>query len=188
MILFKLFAAFFQIGLFSIGGGYAAMPLIQHQVIDVNGWLTMEAFADIMTISEMTPGPIVINAATFVGMQVSGFIGAIVATLGCVFPSFSIVLLLAHLYYKYKSLKVMQGILYGLRPCVLAMILSAGLSIFLLSVTGSSQINRGSEISIDYIALFLTIATFVLMRIKKTSPIASMLLSGLAGTILYLIF
>lgn len=78
MTLLRLFIAFFQIGLFSIGGGYAAMPLIQHQTIDVYSWLTMSEFADIMTIAEMTPGPIAINSATFVGIQVAGIPGALV--------------------------------------------------------------------------------------------------------------
>ncbi|MGN0984736.1 MAG: chromate transporter, partial [Gemmiger sp.] len=78
MVYLALFGSFFQIGLFSVGGGYAAMPLIQNQVVDVHPWLTMAQFADIMAIAEMTPGPIAINAATFVGIQVAGLPGAIV--------------------------------------------------------------------------------------------------------------
>lgn len=188
MTLLRLFIAFFQIGLFSIGGGYAAMPLIQHQTIDVYSWLTMSEFADIMTIAEMTPGPIAINSATFVGIQVAGIPGALVATFGCVLPSFCIVLALAKIYYKYKNLKIMQGILYGLKPCVLAMVASAGLSLLLLSITGSQHITKGSEINIDYIALGLAIGSFALLRIKKTSPIATMLIAGAVGFVLYLIF
>ena len=95
MIYLELLWSFFQIGLFSIGGGYAAMPLIQHQAIDIHGWLTMQSFSDIMTISQMTPGPIAINAATFVGIQVAGIPGALVATFGCVLPSSIIVTILA---------------------------------------------------------------------------------------------
>ena len=91
MIYLELFWSFFQIGLFSIGGGYAAMPLIQNQVVDIHSWLTMTQFADIMTIAEMTPGPIAINSATFVGIQVAGLPGALIATIGCVFPSCVIV-------------------------------------------------------------------------------------------------
>ncbi len=96
MELIQLFWSFFQIGLFSIGGGYAAMPLIQQQVVELHPWLTMTQFADIMTIAEMTPGPIAINSATFVGIQVAGIPGALVATLGCVMPSCVIVLTLAY--------------------------------------------------------------------------------------------
>ena len=96
-IYLELLWSFFQIGLFSIGGGYAAMPLIQHQVVDLHGWLNMTQFADIVTISQMTPGPIAINSATFVGTRVAGLPGAIVATVGCVLPSCIIVLFLAFL-------------------------------------------------------------------------------------------
>ena len=95
MIYLELFWSYFQIGLFSIGGGYAAMPLIQHQVVEVHPWLTMTQFADIVAIAEMTPGPIAINSATFVGTLVAGLPGAIIATIGCVFPSCVIVMGLA---------------------------------------------------------------------------------------------
>ena len=133
-IYLQLFWSFFQIGLFSIGGGYAAMPLIQNQVVSIHGWLNMTEFADIVTIAEMTPGPIAINSATFVGTKVAGLAGAIVATVGCVFPSCVIVLTLAFVYYRYRSLSLVQGVLGGLRPAVVAMIASAGLSILLLAL------------------------------------------------------
>ena len=107
MILLKLFWSFFQIGLFSIGGGYAALPLIQNQVVEQQAWLTVSEFTDLITIAEMTPGPIAINSSTFVGMQIAGIPGALIATLGCVFPSCIIVLTLAFLYYKYKNLLYM---------------------------------------------------------------------------------
>ncbi len=97
MIYLELFWSFVQIGLFSIGGGYAAMPLIQDQVVDLHPWLTMAQFADIMAIAEMTPGPIAINAATFVGIQVAGLPGAVLATLGCILPSCLIVMTMAYL-------------------------------------------------------------------------------------------
>ena len=122
MIYLELFWSFFQVGLFSIGGGYAAMPLIQDQVVDIHPWLTMTGFADIMAIAEMTPGPIAVNAATFVGIQVAGLPGALIATIGCIFPSCVIVMALAYVYYRFRGLSVMQGILAGLRPAVIAMI------------------------------------------------------------------
>ena len=129
MIYLELFWSFFQIGLFSIGGGYAAMPLIQNQVVDIHPWLTMTGFADIMAIAEMTPGPIAVNAATFVGIQVAGLPGVLIATIGCIFPSCVIVMTLAYVYYRFRGLSVMQGILAGLRPAVIAMIASAGISL-----------------------------------------------------------
>lgn len=129
MIYLELFWSFFQVGLFSIGGGYAAMPLIQDQAVEIHPWLTMTGFADIMAIAEMTPGPIALNAATFVGIQVAGLPGALIATIGCIFPSCVIVMALAYMYYRFRGLSVMQGILAGLRPAVIAMIASAGISL-----------------------------------------------------------
>ena len=87
MIWFQLFLSFLQIGLFSFGGGYAAMPLIQEQIVNIHGWLDMDQFTDLITISQMTPGPIAINSATFVGIRIGGIPGALVATLGCILPS-----------------------------------------------------------------------------------------------------
>ena len=103
MIYWELFWSFVKVGAFCVGGGYASMPLIQAQVIDEHGWLTMQQFIDIFTISQMTPGPIGINAATFVGTKVAGLPGAVCATVGFVFPSVIIVLILAHLFFKYGN-------------------------------------------------------------------------------------
>ena len=105
------------------------MPLIQNQVVDIHPWLTMTGFADIITTAEITPGPIAVNAATFVGIQVAGLPGALIATIGCIFPSCVIVMALAYMYYRFRGLSVMQGILAGLHPAVIAMIASAGISL-----------------------------------------------------------
>ena len=86
MIYLRLFLSFLQIGAFSFGGGYAALPLIRHQVVEANGWLQLSEFTDLITISQMTPGPIAVNSATFVGLKVAGIPGAVVCTLGCVLP------------------------------------------------------------------------------------------------------
>lgn len=134
MLLFKLFFAFMQIGAFSVGGGYAAIPLIQEQIVNIHGLMTMEEFSDLITVAEMTQGPILINAATFVGMRVAGVPGVLLCTLGCVVPSFCICLTLAHFYYKYRSMKGVQIVLGALRPAVVALIASAGASILLLGV------------------------------------------------------
>ena len=126
MIYLQLLLSFLQIGLLSIGGGYAALPIIQSQVVDLHHWITMREFADILTISQMTPGPIAINGATFVGTKIAGLPGAIVASVGVVIPSFIIVLTLAFIYYKYRQLDTIQAVLKGLRPAVVALIASAG--------------------------------------------------------------
>ena len=184
MIYLELFWSFFQIGLFSIGGGYAAMPLIQHQVVDLHPWLTMTQFADIMTIAEMTPGPIAINSATFVGIQVAGLPGAIVATLGCVVPSCIIVLTLAYVYYRFRGLSIVQGILTGLRPAVVAMIASAGLSLLIMALYGERSIPT-DVFRFDLIALVLFAVGFFVLRKWKPNPLWVMAGCGAAGVILY---
>ena len=138
MILLELFLSFLQIGAFSFGGGYAAMPLIQAQVVTKYHWLSMAEFTDLITISQMTPGPIAVNSATFVGIKIAGIPGALIATLGCILPSCIIVTLIASLYLKYRNLSLLQGILGSLRPAVVAMIASAGGSVLISGVWGSS--------------------------------------------------
>lgn len=184
MIYIQLFWSFFQIGLFSIGGGYAAMPLIQNQVVDTHSWLTMSQFADVMTIAEMTPGPIAINSATFVGIQVSGLIGAIVATIGCVCPSCIVVMTLAYIYYRFRGLNIVQGILAGLRPAVISMIASAGISLFILAVYGQRTLPTDLA-NIDVAAVFIFIIGFVVLRKWKWNPMWIMGASGVAGILLY---
>lgn len=183
MIYAELFWSFFQIGLFSIGGGYASMPLIQHQVVDVHPWLTMTQFADIMTIAEMTPGPIAINTATFVGIQVAGLSGAIVATLGCILPSCIIVMALAYVYYHFRGLSVVQGILAGLRPAVVAMIASAGISLIILSFFGQRSL-PGDLRGINYKSVLIFAAGFLVLRKWKINPIYVMIGAGVLGILL----
>lgn len=187
MVHLELLWSFIQIGLFSIGGGYAAMPLIQHQVVDLHPWLTMNQFADIMTISEMTPGPIAINCATFVGIQVAGIPGAIVATVGCVLPSCVIVLLLATIYYRFRGLSLVQGVLKGLRPAVVAMIASAGLSLLILAVYGQRTIPT-ELLRLDWVAVAVFAAAFFVLRKWKPNPVWVMLGSGVVGAVLYSLF
>ncbi len=170
MIYLQLFWSFFQIGLFSFGGGYAAVPLIQSQIVETNQWLSMGQFADLITIAEMTPGPIAINSATFVGTQVAGLPGAVIATFGCVFPSFVLVLLLSFLYIRYRNLKGMQGILTGLRPAIVAMIAGAGMSLLLLALFNSELGNlQIADFRIVEAVLFL--GSFFLLRKWKVSPV-----------------
>ena len=184
MIYVELLWSFFQIGLFSIGGGYAAMPLIQHQVVDLHPWLTMTQFADIMTIAEMTPGPIAINSATFVGIQVAGLPGALVATLGCILPSCIIVMALAYLYYRHKGLSMVQGILSGLRPAVVAMITSAGISLLILSLYGAQELPADLS-GVDWISMGIFTVAILILRRWKVNPIWIMAGAGAAGVLLY---
>ncbi|MCD8337336.1 MAG: chromate transporter [Lachnospiraceae bacterium] len=184
MIYLELFWSFFQIGLFSIGGGYAAMPLIQHQVTEVHSWINMTQFADIVTIAEMTPGPVAINSATFVGTLVAGLPGAIAATLGCVTPSCAIVMTLAYFYYRFREMNFVQGLLSGGRPAVIAMIASAGISLFFTAVCGNSSLSD-SQSGINARAVVIFIGAFLILRKWKISPIWAMLGSGAVGLVLF---
>ena len=185
--LLKLFWSFFQIGLFSIGGGYAAMPLIQKQIVDLHQWLTPAEFIDIITISQMTPGPIAINSATFVGTRVAGLPGALIATLGNVLPSCIIVLTIAYFYFKHSNLWALQGVLNGLRPAVVALIASAGLSILLIALF-DGQYKSWLDVSfkgIDWIAVALFAGSLFVLRKFKKDSILVMIGSGAAGLVLY---
>lgn len=186
MIYLQLFWSFFQIGLFSFGGGLAAMPLIQNQVVDLHGWLTLTEFTDLIAISEMTPGPIAVNSATFVGIRIAGIGGALISTFGCILPSCVIVMTLAWLYTKYSNLKVIQGVLKGLRPMVIALILSAGLSILVLSFWGTEGFSLSFS-SIDFIAVVLFAVALFLLRKFKPNPIFVMLGCGVVGGASYLL-
>ena len=185
-MLLELFWAFFQIGAMSIGGGYAALPLIRAQVVELHGWLTMTEFTDLITIAEMTPGPIAINGATFVGTQLAGLTGAVIATLGCILPSSLIVLTLAFLYNRFRGLAVIQGILSGLRPAVVALIASAGLSILMTALWGSSA---PADWIYDFqiVPCLLFAGALIALRKFRFSPIAVMLGCGGLGIVLHLI-
>lgn len=182
MMLLELFWSFLQVGMFSIGGGYAAMPLIQNEVVAGHGWLTMSEFTDLITIAEMTPGPIAVNSATFVGIRIAGLPGAIVATFGCIFPSMILVSLLSFVYYRYKSVSTLQSVLASLRPAVVALIAAAGLSIWQTAVFQNGAIALGS---INWVGMVSFAAAFFVLRRFKWNPIAIMAACGAVGLIAY---
>ncbi|MCC3868562.1 chromate transporter [Terrisporobacter mayombei] len=186
MLLMKLFFSFLQVGLFSVGGGYAAIPLIQDQIVNVHGLMTLAEFTDLITIAEMTPGPISINSSTFVGTRLAGPFGATICTLGCIIPSFIICLTLAHFYYKYRNFTGVQTVLSSLRPAVVALIGSAGASILLLALFNSDiiSLNLGDFRIIEF-GLF--VGCLYLLRKHKTNAISIIFGSGVVGTVMYLI-
>lgn len=175
MIYFQLFLSFLKVGLFSIGGGYAAMPIIQSQVVERYGWLSFNEFTNLVTIAEMTPGPIAVNAATFVGIRIGGIGGALTATFGCILPSLIIVSLLFFIYYKYKNMAFLQSVLKCLRPAAAALIAGAGLSILIAALFGGEKIALQN---IDFLAAVLFLGAFILLRKFKLNPILVMLLCG----------
>lgn len=162
------------------------MPLIQYQVVDLHHWLTLSEFADLVTIAEMTPGPIAINAATFVGIKTGGISGAVIATLGCILPSCVIVLLLAFLFSRYREIPVLKRILSGLRPAVIGLVASAGLSVFVLAIWGEAGFSF-SVSAIDFVSVILFAAALFLLRKFKINPIFVMILTGAVGGVIFLL-
>ena len=185
MIYLQLFLSFLQVGMFSFGGGYAAMPLIQGQVVTGHHWLSMSEFTDLITISEfgdlvtisqMTPGPIAVNSATFVGIKIAGIPGALAATFGCILPSCIIVTVIAKLYLKYRSMEVLQGVLGSLRPAVVAMIAAAGISILITAFWGSRDLIIVTGTKWSLVLIFAV--CMILLRKVKMNPIWVMILAG----------
>ena len=190
MIYLQLFLSFLQIGAFSFGGGYAAMPLIQNQVVQLHPWLSQSEFTDLITISQMTPGPIAVNSATFVGTRIAGVPGALAATIGCVLPSCILVTILAKIYLKYRSLGLLQDILKSLRPAVIAMIAAAGVSILVTAFWGNdiSSLHLDAILSSTNIrAVGIFLVSLILLAKFKMDPIHVMLLSGGAEVVMQLI-
>ena len=182
MQILNLFLCFLEIGLFSIGGGYVAIPLIRSQTVDVYGWLTADEFMNLATIAEMTPGPIAINGATFVGMKVAGIPGALAATFGCILPSLIIVSVLAWFYRRYRELPALKSVLACLRPAVVALIAAAGLNMFLQVAFGGRRLLLPDPA--HWVGICLFIAAFAALRKWKLNPILVMALCGAGGLIL----
>ena len=186
MICLQAFLSFVQIGLFSFGGGYASLPLIYEQLVNTRGWLNMTEFTDILTISQMTPGPIAINAATFAGIRIGGLPAALSSTIGCILPSTIIAIILAKIYYKYRSMSVMKGIMNGLRPAVAAMIGAAGLSIAVQAFWADGVVSFAPD-KIDFIALIIFTVSLVVLRVFKPNQIAVLIGAGIVGAAAYLL-
>ena len=179
MLLLQIVLTFAKIGILSFGGGYAAIPLVQKQVVEVNQWMTNSEFMNVLAIDELTPGPIAINCATFVGTRMAGLPGAIAATIGCVLPSCIIALILVKIYLKYKNMSIMNGALSGLKCMVVALILTTTITLF-----SNAAITNGS---IDSVAIGLFIVALFIFRKFKPEPILVILGCGLVGLIIGLI-
>lgn len=171
-VLTKLFISFFKIGAFSFGGGYAMLPLIEEEVIQLNNWITTSEFIDILAISEMTPGPIAINAATFLGYKIAGLMGSAVATFAVTLPSFIIMTIIFFSINKFKDSPYVAWIFDGIRPVVLGLILAAA-------------INIGRTTLVDFKSIAMAVSLFYLVNFKKLNPILAIVIAGIAGIILY---
>ncbi len=182
MIYLQLFYAFFKIGLFGFGGGYAMLSLIQGEVVTQYGWVSTQEFTDIVAISQMTPGPIGINAATYVGFTATGSVwGSVVATFAVVLPSFILMLTISKFFLKYQKHSVVVSIFSGLRPAIVGLLAAAALVLM-------NAENFGSPTKDTYtfvISIIIFIVAFVGTRKFKVNPILMILACGLAGLILY---
>jgi len=187
MIYLLLMFVFLQVGVFSFGGGYSALTIIQNLVVDKYGWFTYKTFAELITVSEMTPGPITLNAATFVGMQMGGFAGALVATTSCVLPSIALSFIMLKLLKRISEHYITKSVLRQLKPVIISLIASTCLSIFLLAVwNGRSNISFQNT---NWVSLIVVVVCLLLLQAKKLNvkPVMIILLSGLVGYIDYLI-
>lgn len=182
--LLSLFITFLKIGMFSIGGGYAIIPLIQDQVVHAHGWLTLHEYTDIITISQMTPGPLVVNTASFVGIRILGIPGAIVATIGSILSGFIISIFLFNFFKKHENIDSIANVLNGLRASSVGLIASAASTIILIAFFGSASLSiNAAHMNVTAIIMFL-VSLFLLQK-YKVNPILILVLSGIAGLILY---
>ncbi len=171
-ILIQLFITFFKIGAFSFGGGYAMLPLLEEEVIKNHKWMTSSEFIDIFAISEMTPGPIAVNAATFLGFKVSGILGAAIATFAVILPSFIVISLIFVSLSKFKNSKYVAWTFEGIRPIVIGLIIAAG-----ITVSKSSFV--------DIKSVIIAIPLFYGVTFKNLNPIFAIVIGGLLGVMLY---
>lgn len=180
--LFEIVLTFAQIGVLSFGGGYASIGLVEKQVVEIKQWMTYAEFADIVAIDELTPGPVAINAATFVGTKMAGIPGAIAATLGAILPCCIIALILVKIYYKYRSIKGVNGAIAGLKSMVVAMILSTTISILSTALFYYFPLDK---YAFDYVGIILFIVALIVLRKTKINPLLVMLGCGLLGLCIY---
>jgi len=171
-MLFSLCITFLKIGLFSFGGGFAMIPLLQKEVVSIHGWLTLSEMVDVIAISQMTPGPVAINLATFVGFKVGGIWGSIVATVSVVTPSFVILVFISRFFEKFRETDLVQRIFQGVRPVVVALIGSAGIFIARSSLA-------------DVQSFLLVVGSFIAIKYLNASPLLVIFGAGLLGVIFF---
>lgn len=192
----ELFLTFFKIGLFSFGGGYAMIPLIQNE-IERHGWLTASQFAEIIAIAEMTPGPIAVNTATYVGFLNSGILGGLVATAGVTLPSLLLILLLARFFFRFQKKPLNKMIFYGLRPVIVGLVFTAALVIGQTSLFKEAAISLAAWLDllishplqvISPVSLLIFGLTLFLDKKRKVHPLILIGIAGLAGGVLFSLF
>lgn len=182
MLYLQLFYTFFKIGLFGFGGGYAMLSLIQGEVVTRFGWLSAQEFTDIVAISQMTPGPIGINSATYVGYQATGSVwGSVIATSAVVLPSFILMLTISKFFLKYRHHSIVESVFAGLRPAVVGLLAAAALVLMTTDNFGSPSENTYQFV----ISCILFLVAFIASYRFKVNPILLTIVCGLVGLIVY---
>lgn len=166
----KLFRSFFQVGCFTIGGGFAMIPLIQREIVDNRAWMESEEFVDMLAVTQSSPGPVAVNAAVFVGFKLAGIKGSVTALLGTILPSFLIILAFAAIVSSQGQHQTMQSFFEGVRPAIVALILGAGISL------GKKSLSYKSDYT-------LTLFALILLLFFNIHPILLIILGALAGII-----
>ena len=177
MIYLQLFISYLKIGFFGFGGGYAMLSLIQNEIVEQRGWITVSQFADIVAVSQMTPGPIAINSATYIGYTIGGFWGSVVATVAVCLPALTVMLALTKFFLKLKDNRYVHGVISGMRPVVVGMIAAAALLLIFPEQSADSSF-------IDHWSWILFVATLY-ASYKKVNPILLIALSAVAGIVIY---
>lgn len=171
-LVIEIFLTFLKIGAFTFGGGYAMIPFIQKEIIDVHGWLTAEQFIDILAIAEMTPGPISVNSSTFVGYKIAGFWGSLFGTIGVILVCTILSTIAAKYFFKFKDNNFLKALFKGIRPAVIVLI-------------GSSVFSVGKVALLDIKSIIICIGIFLGLYKFKLNPILAVLISGVLGVILF---
>lgn len=177
MIYLQLFISYLKIGFFGFGGGYAMLSLIQNEIVEQRGWITVSQFADIVAVSQMTPGPIAINSATYIGYTIGGLWGSVVATVAVCLPALTVMLALTKFFLKLKDNRYVHGVITGMRPVVVGMIAAAALLLIFPE-------QRADSSFIDHWSWILFAATLY-ASYKKVNPILLIALSAIAGIVIY---
>ncbi len=187
MIYLTLFLTFLQIGALSFGGGYGMISLIREVVIS-NNWLTEEQFLSFIAVAESTPGPLAVNMATFIGSSQAGFLGALVATLGVVLPSFFIILIIAALINNLLKFAGVRSVLNGIQPAIVGLIVATAITMFMTQIFGYTSVGDGLSFDWKGLVIFAIIAFVAIgwrMWRKKTfSPILLIIISGVLGIVI----
>ncbi|NLL71831.1 MAG: chromate transporter [Epulopiscium sp.] len=187
MIYITLVLTFFKLGLFSFGGGYAMIPLIEKE-IEKHGWMTATEFSNIIAIAEMTPGPIAVNSATFVGYKTAGLFGGIVATIGVALPSLLLILLVSQIFFTYQNHPVNKMIFYGIRPVIVGLITTATVFVGRTAFFNWEVPFQGIKDLLGFLnfgSIVICIISLIAMIRYKVHPILMIGISALMGIILF---